>query len=131
MSTTAAATTTPLSYKVLSKQNSETTTALIDYLASNEGFLKLSEFEGNLIVTRDQEDAEKLQKGIDFAKSKGVIDPNFIPEPYVHLDVMGKTPDQVADEILATVHSHPDNEKCGSAIVLCGLSGTGKVNMSL
>lgn len=89
--------------------------------------------EGNLTVARDIEDGEKLQLGIDFAKQKGVIDPNYIPEPYLQIDVLGKTPEQVADEIIASVtnHSTDSNASAGSVVVLCGLSGTGKVRYNI
>jgi cytidylate kinase len=69
-------------------------------------------------------DADKLQKGIDFAKSKGVIDPHYVPEPYITVDVLGKTPDQVAQSILNSC-GEADLEH-GTVIVLVGLSGTGK-----
>ena len=95
---------------------------------------KLATYEGDLTVTRDREDDEKLQKGIDFAKAKGVIDPNFEPEPYVQIDVLGKSPDQVADTILAAVQESNNQNGdeaaasggSGKVIVLVGLSGTGK-----
>ena len=121
-----------ISYELLKKQNAETSNAIIDHWSNSESFAKLSKFEGDLTVQRDQEDADKLQVGIDYAKEKGVIDPKYVPEPYVNLDVLGKTPDQVAEEIID--HVNKANEKLGetdpatgSVIVLCGLSGTGKV----
>ena len=81
--------------------------------------------EGAQILQRDEEDAQKLQKGIEYAKSKGVIDPNFVAEEYITIDVLGKSPDDVADEILTKVRSQ---EGEGGVVVLCGLSGTGKVS---
>lgn len=115
-----------ISYDILKKQNAETSNSIIEHWASSEAFAKLAKFEGDLTVTRDQEDADKLQVGIDYAKEKGVIDPKYVPEPYVNLDVLGKTPEQVATEILDTV-SQNSQSAAGSVIVLCGLSGTGKV----
>lgn len=123
--------TATISYELLQKQNAETSNALIDYYEAISGstngnpdavtnFTKLAEYEGALTASRDQEDGDKLQKGIDYAKEKGVIDPDFVPQPYVEIDVLGKTPDQVADEILQQV-----NVESG-VIVLVGLSGTGK-----
>ncbi|CAB9527234.1 expressed unknown protein [Seminavis robusta] len=114
-----------ISYELLKKQNAETSNAIIEHMASNENFAKLSKFEGDSTVQRDKEDADKLQVGIDYAKEKGVIDKNYVPEPYVNLDVLGKTPDKVADEILEQVNKGGDSSS-GSVIVLCGLSGTGK-----
>ena len=117
-----------ISYSLLSKQNAETSNALIEEFASSSDFAELAKKEGDAILARDQEDADKLQVGIDYAKEKGVIDPNYVPEPYVQIDVLGKTPDEVSDVIV----SHVDKQKsggndAGSVIVLCGLSGTGKV----
>lgn len=116
-----------LSYDTLKQQNAETSNSIIEHWKTSDAFAKLAKFEGDLTVTRDQEDADKLQVGIDYAKDKGVIDPKYVPEPYVNLDVLGKTPDQVATEILSTVSQNSDSsESAGSVIVLCGLSGTGK-----
>ena len=116
----------PISYDLLSKQNAETSNAIIDQLQASDKFVALAQYEGKLTVDRDEEDAVKLQKGIDFAKEKGVIDPNFEPEPYVMVDVLGKTPEIVAQEILEHVNSSSSSEGSGGVIVLVGLSGTGK-----
>lgn len=117
----------PLTYAFLEKQNAETSNAIIEEYANSSGFETLAKKEGDLILARDQEDAEKLQVGIDYAKEKGVIDPNFVPEPYVEIDVLGKTPDEVADKIMGYVQKRKeDGSDGGSVIVLCGLSGTGK-----
>ena len=60
--------------------------------------------------------------------TKEVIDPKYVPEPYVEIDVLGKTPDAVADEIIGHAEKHKAaGNDAGSVIVLCGLSGTGKV----
>jgi cytidylate kinase len=121
-----------ISMELLTKQNAETSSAVIDLLASDKAFVQLSMYEGHLTVTRDKQDDEKLQVGIDYAKAKGVIDPDFVPEPYVQIDVLGKTPGQVADEILQSVErtkalsSSSSSSSSGLVIVLVGLSGTGK-----
>ena len=82
----------------------------------------------------------KLQKGIDIAKSKGVLDPKYVPEEYISVDVMGKNPEVVADEILDIVRkggsSDDDDDDegkggAGGVVVLCGLSGTGKVSIAV
>ena len=116
-----------VSLALLQKQNAETSNALIEHWKDSKTFLALAKYEGDLTMQRDDEDGVKLEKGIEFAKSKGVIDPDYVPEPYVELDVLGKTPDDVAGEILSKIK---ENEKSGegSVIVLCGLSGTGKVS---
>lgn len=117
-----------LTYSLLAKQNAETSNALIEEFSTSEDFIVLSKKEGDLILARDQEDAEKLQTGIDYAKEKGVIDPDFVPEPYISIDVLGKTPDDVSDEIIDCVNRSKEEGAAdgGSVIVLCGLSGTGK-----
>ena len=123
----------PLTYSLLALQNADTSNSLIEHWENSEAFHKLAQMEGNLTVARDTEDGEKLQLGIDFAKQKGVIDPNYIPEPYLPIDVLGKTPEQVAEEIIASVtnHSTRANDLEGSVVVLCGLSGTGKVRYKI
>lgn len=116
-----------ISYETLQKQNAETSNAIIDQWKDSAAFLALAKKEGDLTIQRDDEDAVKLEKGIDFAKSKGVIDPDYVPEPYVTLDVLGKTPASVADEIIGTIkNGNSTEDNAGSVIVLCGLSGTGK-----
>lgn len=117
-----------ITYSLLSKQNAETSNALIEEFESSSTFAELAKKEGDAILARDQEDADKLQVGIDYAKEKGVIDPDYVPEPYVEIDVLGKTPDEVADIIVdhANKNKIAGNDS-GSVIVLCGLSGTGKV----
>ena len=115
------------SYSLLSEQNANTTTAIISHFDNNPSFLSVSSAEGKQILERDEEDAQKLQKGIEYAKSKGVIDPNFVAEDYITVDVLGKSPDDVADEILGKVRSQ---EGEGGVVVLVGLSGTGKVSTS-
>eukprot|EP00548_Thalassiothrix_antarctica_P000466 CAMPEP_0194133374 /NCGR_PEP_ID=MMETSP0152-20130528/3577_1 /TAXON_ID=1049557 /ORGANISM="Thalassiothrix antarctica, Strain L6-D1" /LENGTH=315 /DNA_ID=CAMNT_0038828683 /DNA_START=115 /DNA_END=1062 /DNA_ORIENTATION=- len=118
--------TTILTSDVLKKQNAETTNAIIDAFQDNERFLLLSKSEGDLTRSRDEEDDNKLQKGIDYAKNKGVLDPNYVPQPYKEIDVLGKTPNQVADEILNDIFKKDNDQESSSVIVLCGLSGTGK-----
>jgi len=115
-----------LTYSLLKKQNAETSNALIEEFAASSDFAAFAKKEGDLILARDQEDAEKLQVGIDYAKDKGVIDPDFVPEPYVTIDVLGKTPGDVSDKIIGYVNEGKGEGAGGSVIVLCGLSGTGK-----
>lgn len=118
--------TTSISYSLLKEQSAQTSSTIISHWTNSTDFEKLANYEGNLTVTRDLEDDEKLQVGIDYAKEKGVIDPNFRPEPYVKIDVLGKTPGQVADGIIATIKNENDSEQGGFVVVMVGLSGTGK-----
>lgn len=116
-----------ISRQLLAKQNAETSSALIEQLGTSEAFSFLSLREQEAILKRDQEDSVKLDKGIEFAKAKGVLDKNYVAQPYVSIDVLGKTPSLVADEIIGSVKTDSNGESGdGSVIVLCGLSGTGK-----
>lgn len=147
MTTTTPSTVPPrISMALLQQQNAGTSAAVIEFFSNNDNdndnektpFERLAQSEGDLTVARDAEDGEKLQVGIDIAKAKGVIDPHFVPDPYVDIDVLGKSPDQVASEILARVRANQQQDEAaesatatkkqqqGSVIVLVGLSGTGK-----
>lgn len=66
---------------------------------------------------------KKLAKGIQSAIDKNVLPANLVPEPYKIIDVLGRTPTQVAQRIISDIS---DAAKTGCVIVLCGLSGTGK-----
>jgi flagellar biosynthesis GTPase FlhF len=115
-----------ISHKTLQKQNAETSNAIIEHYKDSAAFAYLSKHEGDSTIQRDNEDGVKLEKGIEFAKSKGVIDPDYVPEPYLELDVLGKTPETVAGTILDKIKQGSGDSNSGSVIVLCGLSGTGK-----
>ena len=70
------------------------------------------------------------------AKAKGVLDPKFVPEEYISVDVLGKSPEDVANEILHFVRQEDGGVEGGGGggggvVVLCGLSGTGKVRNGL
>lgn len=113
--------TTPLTLELLKKCDSVTSTVLIDKLKQSERFLALSKKEGDDILQRDTEDGEKLAKGIQLARDKGVLD-DKPPAPYTQVDVLGKTADEVAAEIIG----HLGEGFKGGVLVLVGLSGTGK-----
>jgi hypothetical protein len=126
-------TTSTLTYDILKLQNADTSNAIINYLSTNQLFIDLSMKEGELIQIRDDEDNDKLKVGIEYAQKKGVIDVNYVPQPYIVIDVYNQTPEEVADTILQYVQDHPENSDDGSSsndsgyvIVLVGLSGTGK-----
>ena len=107
----------------LKKQDAKTSAAIIGLLEGDAKFTALSKFEGESIVGRDAEDAEKLQKGVDASIAKGVL-PKLEPPPtYVTIDVLGKTPDDVCNVIVGHMG---DAVNTGGVVVLCGLSGTGK-----
>merc|ERR1712062_114013 len=74
-------------------------------------------------MKRDEEDGVKLQAGIQIAIDKGVLSKDVVVEPTKQISVTGKSPDQVADEIIAALGDAPSK---GCVMTLQGLSGTGK-----
>ena len=109
--------------EVLDLQNSETTNRIIELMDGDEKFDFLSNFEGEQITSRDQEDDSKLDTGIKISIEKGVLPPLHNSMSYNTIDVLGKTPKDVVDIILSDVGEAAET---GSLIVICGLSGTGK-----
>ena len=63
--------------------------------------------------------AQGIRKGID----KGVLAANVVVEPTCHIDVLGKSADAVAAEIVKKLGTAPEQ---GCVLTLQGLSGTGK-----
>ena len=118
-----APTPTPITWELLQQQNAATSSAIIAALDGDEDFLIASEAQAKAIRTRDEEDDEKLAKGIKAAIAKKVLPADLKPEPYKEIDVLGKTPDQVAQAIIKDVGEAANT---GCVIVMCGLSGTGK-----
>ena len=110
-----------LSMEMLRQQNSTTSNEVIRCLGKTPAFGALSAKEGKMMVQRDEEDEEKLWKGIDFSISRGVL--KKIPPPQVtRIEVFGKTPSEVASFIISKISS----SSAGSVVVLQGQSGTGK-----
>jgi cytidylate kinase len=105
---------------ILSQQNAATTNTLCDLYATSNSFQTLAAYEGRVTRQRDDEDALKLQLGIDIATNKGVLTKLPKPPTYTILDVHNQTPTQVASVIFKQIGTTP------SVVVLCGLSGTGK-----
>ena len=112
-----------LTWALLQQQNADTSAAIIEALDGDETFLAASEVQAKAIRQRDEEDDEKLAKGIKAAIEKNVLPADLVPEEYKEIDVLGKTPDEVANAIIADVG---EAAKTGCVIVMCGLSGTGK-----
>merc|ERR1719223_843506 len=111
-----------VSWEVLARQDDVATTAAIAALQANEQFCKLAVSETQDILDRDNKDAEALKKGIKYAQEKSVL-PVIEPAPYDMIDVMGKSADQVAQEMITKLG---DSANSGCVLVLVGLSGTGK-----
>jgi cytidylate kinase len=112
-----------LTRDLIQQQDAATSSCIISCLSSNEDYDKLSNFEGNLISQRDEEDGTKLAAGIKISIDRGSLPSDHIAEPYKTVDVLGKTPEEVAKVIVDDVG---DAASTGSVVVMCGLSGTGK-----
>merc|ERR1719424_2645519 len=106
---------------VLEEQNSKSSNAIIEAFVGSDDFVKVAKKETEAIIARDQEDADKLQKGIDFAIDKKVIEKDITVEEITKIDVMGKTPQEVADIML---NKMGDDAKTGCVMTLQGFSGT-------
>lgn len=111
-----------MTHVLLKQQDDKTSSLTCRLLDGNADFKTLSESEGALIVRRDAEDEAKLKVGIDIAVNKGVLPKESPAGPTTRIDVVGKTADAVAAELL----SGCGDKREGLVIVLTGLSGTGK-----
>ena len=98
-----------LTFETLVLQNAITSTTIISALSSNDGFLKLSKFEGDLISKRDDEDSVKLDEGIAIGVARGSIPLEHNSSSYNYIDVLGKSPEEVSQIILSDVGSGKDN----------------------
>lgn len=110
-------------WTTLQKQNAECSQAIIAYLDSNDVFVSVSKAQEEAILKRDAEDAEKLTKGIQTSIERGSLAADPAVDPYIKIDVIGKTPDMVTQAIIDNVG---EAASTGAVVVLCGLSGTGK-----
>ena len=111
------------------KQDASTTSTIIQIFESDKLFAEVGTAEANAIIQRDHEDDEKLAAGIQISIDKGVLDPlgseGFAAVPtYKTIDVIGKSPEAVADIILKDMGEAATK---GGLMVLCGLSGTGRL----
>ncbi|CAJ1343912.1 unnamed protein product [Effrenium voratum] len=112
-----------VSPETLALQNSAASAAIIEEFKEDATFKALSERLMKEIVQRDHEDGDKLAKGIQLAVDKKVLPADVEVEPITKISVSGKTPDQVADEIIKSLGDAPSK---GCIMTLQGLSGTGK-----
>lgn len=110
-----------LTFAVLARQDDVTSGLVLKLLDDSKEFKTLAAKEGNDLIQRDKEDEDKLAKGIEISVKKGVLKAHPEVSEVQKINVLGKSADQVADEILAKL---PVSE--ASVLVLQGLSGTGK-----
>ena len=124
---------TEITLDILLRKDASSTNAILDHFANNDTFRKWTAYQSETILLRDAEDGEKLQQGIDIAIERGTLE-KLTPDklqPYLDVDVLGKTPEEVSsfiwNQVLDKKKELSDSQD-GELIVLCGLSGTGKVS---
>jgi len=100
----------------------ETTNTIIELLQGNPAFLKIARMEGELLVQRDREDEEKLQKGVEYSLKSGILKTSKNQNPWNQVDAKGKTPEEIYQEIRRAL---PEDLK-GETLLVCGESGVGK-----
>lgn len=110
-----------LTIQVLRQQDDVCSTCVLALLKNNATFQKLSESEGQSILQRDNEDAEKLSDGIRISIRKGILSGHPDVSPVTKINVVGLTAQEVTDKIVKSLPSLH-----GNVIILQGLSGTGK-----
>lgn len=113
----------PLTMELLAKQDPTTSTAIIEAFQDNQVFIEYAKRTTESIINRDNEDGEKLQKGIDMAIAKGVLAAKVEVEAITKVTVEGKSVDAVGSEIIAALGDAPSR---GCVMTLQGGSGTGK-----
>lgn len=111
-----------IDWDVVQQQDSATSNAIIQLFEADAIFLRVAEKETAAIMQRDDEDDEKLAQGIKIGIDKGVLKADIEVEPTHQIDVLGKSADQVADEVVSKLGTSDE----GKVIVFHGLSGTGK-----
>lgn len=128
--------TEPRTLDLLQKQGAASTNAIVHHLQNSDTFTKWSDYLSNSIRRRDDEDGYKLDQGIDIAIQRGTLQKLTEGDvhPYQDVDVLGKKPMEIADFIWEEVMRQKNENgaageeySSGELIVLCGLSGTGKV----
>lgn len=112
-----------LNQSVLMRQDDMTSNAIIGVFDEYAPFTAFSTREMEAIIERDALDDEKLAAGIKVAIERGVIEANPPVEPVTKIDVMGKSAEEVAQQIISALGDGAQN---GCVVVLQGLSGTGK-----
>ena len=108
---------------MLKKGDDTTSNAIIMTFRGEAAFDAFARAEMDDILKRDAEDDEKLAAGISMAVQKGVLPANPKLEALNRVDVLGKSAEAVAGEIIRALGDAPSK---GCVLVLQGLSGTGK-----
>jgi hypothetical protein len=107
----------------LSAGGATLSSAVIEAYKGNANFDMLGKQYLDELLERDNEDGEKLQKGIQLAIDKGVLPAKVDVEKTTEIFADGKTPAEVTQEIIKILGDAPSK---GCVMTLQGLSGTGK-----
>lgn len=99
------------------------TETILEAYSKDEKFLAVAVRLQKEIIRRDEEDAEKLAKGVQLAIDRGVLSATVTVEPEIQVMSSGKSVDEVAGFIIERLGDAPLR---GCLVVLHGLSGTGK-----
>lgn len=110
-----------LTLQVLRQQDDVCSSCVLALLKGNTKFQQLSKSEGQSIIQRDNEDAEKLSDGIRISINKGILSGHPDVSPVTKINVVGLTAQEVTNKIVQALPSRQ-----GNVIILQGLSGTGK-----
>ena len=97
----------PLTLPLLKESDDATTSAIIHEFKEDAVFRQFATAEMEGIIRRDQEDDDKLAAGILMAVQKGVVEPIPPVEPVNSINVLGKTADAVAGEIMQKLGDAP------------------------
>lgn len=100
----------------------EATQKVSDFLTGTAEFEKISSYELQLLNLRDEEDREKLRKGIQISIANNIIRELSVNPRWTTIFVDNKSPEAICDEILTLV----DSTKKGITLTICGDSGVGK-----
>jgi cytidylate kinase len=112
-----------VTYADLESGGASMTSKIIDAYAGNDDFQAAGKRKLQELLARDQEDEEKLKKGIQIAVDKKSLEATVKVEPTVEVNVTNRLPDSIAEEIKKKLGDAPSK---GCILTLQGLSGLGK-----
>ena len=97
------------------------TKAIIDLIGNEPVFLRLAQAELRDLRIRDTEDEAKLNQGILYAASRGLIPETVQSREWISISTDCRTPSDIRKDILGRL-----GDARQATIALCGRSGIGK-----
>ena len=107
-----------LNWAMVARQDSVCTNKIIEVLGQHEAFQRVSLDERHMLVERDNEDNVKLLAGVAHSIARGVLTP-IQPPSVSHIDVKGKSPQEVADLIIRQL-PRSGTDGCVVVLQVCG-----------